>query len=462
MKIKTLGLLLLASVSSPHVSKGFTRKPALTLGRLTRTSVFLLVSFLMSGSVFAETKSKEILVEQAVSSDTKESAEAIAELRTLGKSGLDALFAKYGTEIKKFTASNEANENWKRIAFAIDSVAQQKDAYASKLFWHTNLEEAQKEAVKSGKPILTLRLLGNLNEEFSCANSRLFRSILYSNAEISKFLNENYILHWKSVRPAPKVTIDFGDGRKIERTVTGNSIHYALDADGNIVDALPGLYSPQAFLQFLDESKGAMQKAQNTGLRKLNLYAAHRRQIFDRIVKKRNANIASAKITLTEPVKPVSGIPTAAEVMPRAMSKAMPVGELSIVNSISDDFSKFQPQLDFEDWKKLAALYASNAKIDISGTAFIRRQTGKTIKENEFTELLQNLGVFLALDTTRNDFLMRTEVYETISNSRRLSNLETINEQIYAQVFLTPKTDEWLGLYTPTLYTALDGNGIIK
>lgn len=417
---------------------------------------------LMSVFVFAETKSKETLVKQAVSTDAKNSAEAITELRALGKSGLNALFAKYGAEITQFSASGAADENWKRIAFAIDSVAQQKDAYASQLFWHTDLEEAKKEATKTGKAILTLRLLGNLNEEFSCANSRLFRSILYTNAEISKFLNENYVLHWKSVRPAPRVTIDFGDGRKIERTVTGNSIHYALDADGNIIDALPGLYSPQAFLNFLSESKVAAQNAQNANFRKPNIYAAHRRQIFERIAAERAAIIASAKITLVEPAKPVSLIPTAAEVMPRAMSKAMPVGELSIVNSISDDFSKFQPQLDLEDWKELAALYALHAKIDKSGAIFIQRQIRNTVKENEFTELLQNLNVFVALDTTRNDFLMRPEIYETISNNRRLPNLEIVNEQIYAQVFLTPKTDEWLGLYTPTLYTALDGNGIIK
>jgi hypothetical protein len=49
----------------------------------------------------------------------------------------------------------------------------------------------------------------------------------------------------------PKVTIDFGDGRKLERTVTGNSAHYILTPDGEVVDCLPGLYGPQAFLNKL-------------------------------------------------------------------------------------------------------------------------------------------------------------------------------------------------------------------
>jgi hypothetical protein len=58
-------------------------------------------------------------------------------------------------------------------------------------------------------------------------------------------------LHWQSVRPVPKVTIDFGDGRRIERTLTGNSVHVVLDRDGRPVDALPGLFSPDVFAELL-------------------------------------------------------------------------------------------------------------------------------------------------------------------------------------------------------------------
>src|SRR3989442_706572 len=69
--------------------------------------------------------------------------------------------------------------------------------------------------------------------------------------DVSKFLREIFVLHWKSVRPVPKVTIDFGDGRVVERTITGNSIHYVLDGDGNVIDGIPGLYGPEAFRQQL-------------------------------------------------------------------------------------------------------------------------------------------------------------------------------------------------------------------
>ena len=94
-------------------------------------------------------------------------------------------------------------------------------------------------------------MLGKLTDEYSCANSRFFRTALYSNKDISEFLRTNFVLHWQSVRPVPRVTIDFGDGRKLERTLTGNSAHYVLASDGTPLDVLPGLYSPLAFRQWL-------------------------------------------------------------------------------------------------------------------------------------------------------------------------------------------------------------------
>src|SRR5207248_5840244 len=109
-------------------------------------------------------------------------------------------------------------------------------------------------AQESGKPILSLRLLGTLDTEFSCANSRFFRTVLYPDPAVGKYLRENFVLHWQSHRPVPKLTIDFGDGRKIERTITGNSVHYVLAPDGRVVDVIPGLYGPAAFLRALNDA----------------------------------------------------------------------------------------------------------------------------------------------------------------------------------------------------------------
>ncbi|HEX8368594.1 MAG TPA: hypothetical protein VF604_08635 [Pyrinomonadaceae bacterium] len=421
---------------------------------------FVLVTFLFSVSAFAESSSKaKELARQAASENQTEAVSAINQLRALRQEGLDALFETYAADIKRFGETGEATDEWKRVAFAIDGVAMQKDAYASHLFWFTDLEQAKIVAKAKNKPILSLRLLGNLNEEFSCANSRFFRAVLYSNAEISRVLRENYVLHWKSVRPAPKVTIDFGDGRKIERTLTGNSIHYLLDDSGAIIDALPGLYSPQGFLKYITQAEKVNRIINGaTAADKEKAMLRFRRLMFNDILAKRNKAVAAAKVKLTEPKNGT----TAIDVAPRAMAKMMVTDEISILRGISDDFSRYEPQINFDGWNKLAQIYTGGTKIDAESLAFIRRQNAKTgLSETEFTSLVEKLEKFIALDTARNDFLFHPKLYAWL-NQNSITDVETFNARVYAEIFKTPDSDKWLGMYAPDVYTALDGGGIIK
>lgn len=131
---------------------------------------------------------------------------------------------------------------------ALDAICSQKDAHTTLLYWFTDLPSAIAQARRTQRPILSLRLLGRLDEELSCANSRFFRKLLYPEPRINRVLRERFVLHWESVRPVPKVTIDFGDGKRLVRTLTGNSAHLVLDPFGRPVDALPGLVSPDVFL----------------------------------------------------------------------------------------------------------------------------------------------------------------------------------------------------------------------
>ena len=421
-------------------------------------SILFLVTLLFSATAFAAGKPVETLAADAVANDTAMSVPAIRELRAMGSVGLDALFTRYAADIDRFVKTGNATAEWKRIAAALDAVAMQKDAYTAHLYWYTDLEAAQKAAKAKNKPILTLRLLGNLNEEFSCANSRLFRAILYSNAGVSKYLRDNYILHWKSVRPAPRITIDFGDGRKIERTVTGNSIHYIIDGDGQIIDALAGLYGPTAFLNYLQKSADVVTAtAKMTPVEKQRSYLTFRKTNFDTIKKNRDAAVKTAGVTFTEPQNTTAALP----VMERAMSKAIVVDEVSLLR-VYDDFSRFEPQINLDSWNKLAKVYSPATGIDAASNAFIRRQNRNTgLTETEFAGMFAKLDNFLALDTTRNDFLFHTTLYEWL-NARRPMTLERFNSQVYEILFKTPESDKWLGLYSTDVYTALDGNGIIK
>ena len=222
----------------------------MTAMKLHALAVFsLFASSVTAGTPASSSEDLSKLCAPALQGDT----ESIAALRSNGQRGLDALLSHEAKLVSDLREGRVAMDDDKALALrrAADAVARQRDAHSAGLFWFTDLEAAKVEAKKTGKQILSLRLLGNLDEEFSCANSRFFRTVLYANADVSRTLREHYVLHWKSVRPVPRITIDMGDGRRIQRTITGNSIHYVLDRDGLVLDALPGLYGPKAFLTTL-------------------------------------------------------------------------------------------------------------------------------------------------------------------------------------------------------------------
>jgi len=55
------------------------------------------------------------------------------------------------------------------------------------------------------------------------------------------------------VRPVPMITIDFGDGRVVTRTLRGNIAMYVCAPDGQVLDVLPGIYEPKTFLDQLGQ-----------------------------------------------------------------------------------------------------------------------------------------------------------------------------------------------------------------
>jgi hypothetical protein len=428
------------------------------------------LSLFFAQGVLANSNPKTLAV-QAVSENAKEATHAIAELRSMGQEGLNALFEVYRDEIGKLAsgdASVSKDESLKRLSFALDSVSQQRNSYASRLFWYTDFEKAQAAANASGKPILSLRLLGNLNEEYSCANSRFFRTVLYANKTVADVLRERFILHWKSVRPAPRVTIDYGDGRKLERTLTGNSIHYILSPDGNVIDALPGLYGPQAFLNGLSNAETVnKQIAGQNEINRTQIISRYHRSRVDAIGRQWALDVGKIGGKVPESVlrDNASGESFDARVAARtAMAKA--VSEVSIINAISYDVVKLDQTTNEEVWTKIANLHKDNAQLDEASIALIRKQNSSdkaaAVSDVQLARIVENFERYLAFDTVRNEYRMHSKLHAWLSTETRRNDLESLNERVYKELFLTPGSDPWLGLYSPDTYSALENGGITK
>ncbi len=447
-----------------------------------QNKTFLVISsiFLFSFSIFASSNAENLAI-QATSENKAEAQKAIDNLRLMKQVGLETLLRTYSTQIEAYKKTGIKDANWQRIANAIDTVAMQKDAYASGLFWHTDMSKALAESKEMRKPILTLRLLGNLNEEYSCANSRFFRSILYSNEKISNYLKENYILHWKSVRPAPKITIDFGDGRKLVRTITGNSIHYILDERGRILDALPGLYNPQTFLEYLVN----VNRAKRTKRKPKQFWSdVYRNQNRNRLLAKWQSDLnklgvdtsSTSKLDIRLPATPARTStgsnnssepknengknPSALRAAPLAVTKS--AVEMPTVRSITYDSEALKKSTTFEEWKKLSELFGK-AKIDENSKNFIlhKADSKEAMSNKEFASLISNLEKYVSIDTVQNEYIFHTKIYQWLNEGLYL-DVETFNDRVYSELFLTPKSDKWLGLYSPDIYSAIENNGVVK
>jgi hypothetical protein len=147
---------------------------------------------------------------------------------------------------------------------------------------------------------------------------------------------------------------------------------------------------------------------------------------------------------------------------PLAFSKAIVVDEYRILR-VFDDFAKFEPSINLDDWSKLANVYLPDTSIDANSTALVRRQNRTTgLTEDEFAALFAKLNSLTAIDATRNDFLFHTKLYEWLNGRGGVEDLDSLNDRVYDKIFQTPNSDKWLGLYSNDVYTALDGNGIVK
>src|SRR5690606_24228860 len=80
-------------------------------------------------------------------------------------------------ELEPKGAEVTRHARWRQL---MDAVGAQRDASISHLFWYTDRAQASAVAREAGKPMISLRLLGRLTDERSCANSRMFRALLYA------------------------------------------------------------------------------------------------------------------------------------------------------------------------------------------------------------------------------------------------------------------------------------------
>jgi len=399
----------------------------------------LVATFFLASSAAAA--SLDELAAIAISPDPAIHQPARDQLRAAGPAGLTALCDLLPSSIPMPGGSTE--EPPAHLTDAIDYVAAQRDAAASRLYWYTDFDQALAVAQAEDKSLLILNLLGQLTDEFSCANSRFFRATLYPHSEVSQLLRDGFVLCWIKVADVPRITIEFGDGRRLQRTITGNSIHYVMDTDGMLLDAIPGLYAPQTFLRTLAATLDL--RAQLAALPVTDRHqhrAAYHRAAADRAEQELYAALNS-------------------------------LGRADLVAAHQSDPGHSLDRIPEEVWSQLAERYAPDARLDPATFALLQRAlppawaagrlafTKRQI-ESPLLRMVASLERSLAEDTVRNECALHPTIHRWLAdlpdaNPRALADF---NNRVYAHLFLMPLDDPWMGLLASPEFTGITAAGV--
>jgi hypothetical protein len=430
----------------------------------------------LSSTSAVRSTADEGLARTVVNGSAEEVDNAIAALRSRGPDGLSLLLDVYDAEVARAKERPAAGDEAAlvRLRGALDRVARQKEAYASRLYWFTDLDQAKRAAKDTRRPILSLRMLGNLDEELSCANSRFFRTALYPDAKVGKVLRDEFILYWSAERPAPVVTIDFGDGRTIKRTVTGNSLHYVLDSSGRVVDAIPGLYGPAAFVRAVEEA-GALARATSSvdGAARVEAIRAHHAAELRKLETLWHDELTKSGVAMAD-ATPLPGLlatttsrPSAAEAAPIGVGKGMV--ESRIVNAlVGAPSAKGTPAPVAIPWVELADRHLADAKLDESSRRVMATKnpmdctsSPEPLVGSAFDAMVRGFEAAMAQDTVRNELTRHAAIHGWFVGEPGI-NFATLNQKVYSELFLTPASDPWLGLVPPIVYTGLENDGFVR
>jgi len=209
-------------------------------------------------------------------------------------------------------------------------------------------------------------------------------------------LRAGWIVHWESVRPAPHMTIDFGDGRRIERTVTGNSLHYILDADGDVLDVLPGLVGPGDFMT-------ALTRAEELATRVSAIQGEDKKRFI--------ADFHRDRLREEGDRRPATGGQAAEKVV-----------------------------------------------LDANSRALMRLKSRRVYSDTSFARVVETFERATARDSLKNVTELRPMIDAWFARNE-IEDIDRLTDRIYAEVFLTPSRDPWLGLVPAETYSALDDDG---
>jgi hypothetical protein len=268
------------------------------------------------------------------------------------------------------------------------------------------------------------------------------------------------------------VTFDFGDGRRIVRTTTGNSAHYVLDETGMVLDVLPGLYAPSVFKTELEAAEELFDDVTGeTRDDRLAKVRAHHKQLLT-VRAERTINTTLPYVPGRQSLFALGEREKVSMIAQRAtVSKAMVETRdfvatgIATVESSRDDRAAWAA-IGQEMWRMKGTSEAPPQILDAQSRALVLTLQSavppgmKQPTAAEKTGVVTRFEQSIVADTAINDLVLRPQISAFIEGTGTV-DFETLNTWVYATVFFTPKSDPWLNLLPRDEFTGLPGDGVL-
>ena len=228
-----------------------------------------------------------------------------------------------------------------------------------------------------------------------------------------------------------------------------------------MLEALPGLYGPQAFLRELADAERLFKSVAGTKAQeRTNLLGVHYQESYYQL------SVAwfndTTKIGGKAPEGFVFGRNPKGQitaVMAAQLAATKAITEFPLLGAMRATSAKFEKITDEDAWRKIAQLHASDAVLDSRSIALIKRQN-PALSDADVARMVHGFQELIALDTVRNEYLMRMKLYPWLLRDPSRGDLAKFNEKVYAELFLTPSSDAWLGLLEKDVYLGIDNAGV--
>jgi hypothetical protein len=262
--------------------------------------------------------------------------------------------------------------------------------------------------------------------------------VLLSNDQVASEIKERFVTSWEMVREVPKVTIDFGNGKKLERTLAGNTVLYVLTPDGDVIDAFPGVYTPDDFLAQIEAIGPDIQRfvAMPRSERSAALAAWHK-AVAGAVVAKEIYRTTMAKAYVESPLlKALGGVGVDT---PRGERFDDAAGKL--IGEPNDAIDRIAARIDDISKKPMAA-------DDVLATAGVAAGGAAA----------DRAAAIVKADSAANVKLLRPAVHLLLSTYLDAQTPSTLKDAIYRKLLRIPLDDPYLGL-ADTILPGTRGGG---